>query len=253
MGPVMADAGPTDATGGAWDGRPRRVVGLDGCADGWVAVWLTDGRVDEVEVVDRADEVVAGPVAVGVDMPIGLVDAPVRAADRAARELLPGRASSVFNAPPRAVVEAFAAGEVADHAGATSLAKATTGSGISRQAWALVPKILEIDRLAAAGAPVYEAHPEVAFVLVAHEPLPRKRSWAGIQTRRAILERLGVAVPDRFVGDDRVAPDDVLDAAVVAWVADGIAAGRGVVTVPDATDQRDHGHPIVIHARIPPT
>ncbi len=232
----------------------RRVVGLDGCPDGWVAVWLRDGAVEEVEVVAHAGEVLDDDIAVaGVDMPIGLVDAPVRDADRAARELLGARASSVFNAAPRAVLDAYARGEATDHAAASAAAVAATGRGMTRQAWALVPKILEIDRLVARGAPLYEAHPEVAFVLVAHEPLPRKRSWAGIQTRRAVLERLGIVLPSRFPGDDRVAPDDVLDAAIVAWVADAVATGEGLVTVPDATAQSDHGRPIVIHARVPPS
>lgn len=242
------------AGAGGPGGPGRVVVGLDACRGGWVCVRLVDGRVDEVEVVEEAGEALADDVVIaGIDIPIGLVDTPGRDADRAARDLLRGRASSVFSAPPRAVVAAYVAGTLAEHAEATALARATTGKGISQQAWRLTPKIAEVDALAAAGHPVREVHPEVAFALVAGEPLPRKVTWAGIETRRAVLRPLGLELPDRFPGDDRAAPDDVLDAAVVAWVADGIATGEGALTIPDTTDQRDHGRPIQIHARIPPS
>lgn len=231
----------------------RRVLGIDGCAPGWVVVTLLDGLVAEVEVVTSLGETVAGPApdAVAVDMPIGLVDAP-RDADRAARRLLPGRASSVFSAPPRSVVDAARHGEVTEHATASARAVALMGKGISMQAWRLVPAIIEVDDLVAAGHDLHEVHPEVAFAVLAGGALPRKRSWAGITTRRAVLERLGVVLPDRFPGDERIAPDDVLDAAVCAWVADGIAGAGALVTVPDTTAQSDHGRPVVITARLPP-
>lgn len=232
---------------------PRRVLGIDGCAPGWVVVTLVDGAVAEVEVVAALAEALEGPApaAVAVDMPIGLLDVP-RDADRAARLLLPGRASSVFSTPPRSVVDAARSGEVTEHAAATAMAVEVLGSGISMQAWRLVPAILEADALVAAGHDLREVHPEVAFAVLAGGALPRKRSWAGITTRRAVLERLGVVLPDRFPGDEQVAPDDVVDAAVCAWVADGIAGAGEVITVPDATDQRDRSRPVVITARVPP-
>jgi predicted RNase H-like nuclease len=231
----------------------RQVLGVDGCSVGWVVVRLVEGEVRDVEVVARLEEVLDDAVvdAVGVDMPIGLVDGP-READAAARQLLPGRASSVFSTPPRAVIDGARAGELTTHADATELAVRSTGLGLSMQAWRLVPRIIEVDALQACGHPLHEVHPEVAFAVLAGAPLPRKRSWAGITTRRAILDRHGVVLPDRFPGDEDVAPDDVVDAAVCAWVADGIAGAGPVVTLPDRTDQRDRGRPIVITARVPP-
>lgn len=233
----------------------RDARGIDGCADGWVVVTLRDGTCSDIEVVDHLDEGLEGdpaPGAIGVDMPIGLVDASARVADRAARRLLPGRASSIFNAPPRAVVDAWRAGELPDHARASQLARDRTGRGISQQAWRLVPKIAEVDAAVARGVPLLEVHPELAVAILVGEPLPRKRTWAGMTTRRGLLARLGIELPERFIGDARCAPDDVLDAAIVAWVADGAAAGEALLTVPDATDERDHDRPIVIHARRPP-
>lgn len=231
----------------------RRVIGADGCAQGWVVVTLADGEVADVEVVDALAEALAPPVdAAGVDMPIGLVDGP-RQADVAARRLLPGRASSVFSAPPRRVVEGYRDGSITDHAAATTLATAVTGVGLSMQTWRLVPKIAAVDDLVAAGHDLLEVHPEVAFAAIVGDVPPPKRSWGGVTTRRSILARHGVVLPDRFPGDEHVAPDDVVDAAVCAWVADARAAGLPLLQVPDATDQVDRGRRIVIMARPAPT
>jgi predicted RNase H-like nuclease len=242
------------------------VVGLDGCPTGWVAVTMRAGTVMSVAVVDDVRAaLVLTPAVVAIDMPVGLVDAP-RDTDAAARVLLPGRASSVFNTAPRSVVEGWLDGTVTTHAEASDLTRTITGVGLSQQAWRLVPKMAEVERLAAGGpgaleggggataptAPdVREVHPELAFATVAGAPLPRKRSWAGLRARTRLLAGLGVELPDRFPGDVRAAPDDVVDAAICAWVADGVASGAQVVAVPEHTDQRAHGRPIVIYVRRP--
>ena len=232
--------------------QPRRVLGVDGCPAGWVTVRLIDGVVDDVEVVETLDAALESPYdAVAIDMPIGLLQAP-RGADQAARQVLGHRASSVFSTPPRAVVSAWTDGSVTEYAQANALATETIGSGISQQAWRLVPKIAEVDRHVAAGAPLHEVHPEVAFAIVVGAALPRKRSWAGFTTRRAVLERYELMLPERFTGDDAAAPDDVLDAAICAWVADGIASGAPTLSIPEGTQQTDRGRPVVMTARIPP-
>jgi predicted RNase H-like nuclease len=229
----------------------RRVVGLDGCPTGWVAVLLEDGILADVRVVASiADALtVHAPSIAGIDMPVGLVDA-IRETDVAARALLPGRASSVFSTAPRSVVDGHRDGSISSHAQASERCRAVTGQGLSQQAWRLVPKMAEVDELAASGAPLFEVHPELAFATIAGAPLPRKRSWPGIALRRALLEELGVILPDRFSGDVAAAPDDVVDAAVCAWVADGLAgAGGELMRVPAVTSQRAFGRPIAITAR----
>jgi predicted RNase H-like nuclease len=203
-------------------------------------------------VAEVLDDDRAPGAIVGIDMPIGLRDTPSRGADVAARRLLPGRASSIFNAPPRSVLDGFVAGSITDHAAASARSVAVTGKCISQHAWRLVPKIAELDRAVAAGATLLEVHPEVAFAILVGEPLPRKRSWAGLTTRRGLLERLVIVVPERFPGDADCAPDDVLDAAICAWVADGLASGEPPLTVPDRATEFDGDRPIVIHARRPP-
>jgi predicted RNase H-like nuclease len=228
----------------------RRVLGLDGCPTGWVAVALLDGRVDDVRVVGSIEEALGlhHPVVTGIDMPVGLVDAP-RDTDAAARALLPGRASSVFSTAVRSVVTGWSSGELTTHAQATARSVEVLGAGLSQQAWRLVPKMAEVERLVASGAQLTEVHPELAFATVAGGPLPRKRSWPGMRLRGELLEELGLRLPARFPGDTAAAPDDVVDAAICAWVADGLAGAGPVRTVPERTDQSAYGRPIVITVR----
>ena len=241
---LTTDRGARRAPGG------RIVLGLDGCPTGWVAVTLRDGAVDDVRVVPRIEDAAAtvGAVRIGIDMPVGLVDGP-RDTDAAARALLPGRASSVFSTAARSVVEGWVAGTVTTHAQATALSVAVSGAGLSQQAWRLVPKMAEVERIAAGGTVLTEVHPELAFATVAGAPLPRKRSWPGLMLRRELLVDLGVDLPTRFPGDAAAAPDDVVDAAICAWVADGLASGAPVRHVPEFTLQVAHGLPIVITVR----
>jgi predicted RNase H-like nuclease len=231
----------------------RRAIGVDGCRGGWVVVLLEQGAVARVTVVDTLDELLTErdgwpDVPVAVDIPIGLLDVD-READAAARRALRGRAASVFAAPPRVVVDGYLDGSITEHAAASAAAAAVTGKGLSMQSWRIVPKIAEVDRLVVRGHRLFEVHPELAFTTAAGAVLPRKTSWPGIATRRALLAELGLDLPDRFPGDERTAPDDVVDAAICAWVADGIAAGAALRTVPERTAQADHGRPVVIHAR----
>jgi predicted RNase H-like nuclease len=233
----------------------RLALGLDGCASGWVAVLLVDGAVDRVEVVPGVAVALrwADVDAVGIDIPIGLFDAAAREADVAARRRLPGRASTVFNAPPKAAVEAYRRRPGLDHATASALARATTGKGISQQAWRLVPRIVEVEDVVATGPDPLEVHPEVAFAELGRgQRLPRKTSWAGLAERRRLLAAVGVLPPERFPGDDGCAPDDVLDAAVVAWVADGRASGERLVRLPEPPQEDDRGRRVCVHARTPP-
>lgn len=234
----------------------RRALGLDGTADGWMAVVLQDGRFADAFVVGSGAEAVARaePAAVAVDMPVGLLDVAVRESDAAARSALTGAASTVFNAPPRSVVDAWRRGEVAAHADASELSRQVTGSGLSQQTWRLVPKIAEIDELAEAwGAGLRECHPELAFrQLTAGERLPRKRSWDGLMRRRAVLAGIGVVLPEVLpAGGHRAAPDDVLDAAVCAWVGAGIAGGAPLQPHPSQPGQVARGRPIAVWTRPP--
>ena len=203
-----------------------RVLGVDGCRAGWIGVVLGAGHppvgVFGPSIVDLVNE--AGPVdLMGIDMPIHPPDAGTRPADLAARAHLGRKASSVFPTPARTVLAA------ATYEEACRVARAIDGRAISRQAWSLRNKILEVDGwLASAPCPVQEVHPEVSFSLLAGAPIAaNKRTWAGQSARRRSLELAGIPVPSDLgpSGVAGVGADDVLDAAVVAWSARRIAEG----------------------------
>ncbi|MFI2366328.1 DUF429 domain-containing protein [Promicromonospora sp. NPDC019610] len=76
----------------------------------------------------------------GIVIPIGMPDgAGHRQADVLARLAVGPRWPSVFMTPPRAALTA------PDYAAALEIARRVSGKGISRQAWALGPRILEVD------------------------------------------------------------------------------------------------------------
>lgn len=219
-------SGPTPAL------RPA-VAGVDGCRSGWVVATWTDGSgaVLQLEVVGRFDEVVQrvvqGEVAlVAVDMPIGLADSGPRQCDRAARQLLGPRRSSIFPTPIRAVLACETYPE------ALEISRKACGVGLSKQAWFLVPKLREVDavmRRSRRTDTVLEVSPELSFAALAGAPLMHpKRTVEGLRIR---LELLRPYFPDlddlltrRYPG---AAPDDLLDACALAWSAHRLQQGNG--------------------------
>jgi predicted RNase H-like nuclease len=198
------------------------VLGLDGCKAGWIGVVLSDHALLGAVFGGTVEQVVAAAGRLGqirviaIDIPIGIPEAGPRQADVLARQMLPGRASSVFSTPIRAAIEA------ATHAEANEASRRLSGKGLSAQSYALAQKILEIDRyLARATVPVIEVHPEVAFSQMNGVPVPwSKKTWAGHERRRALLAEQGIVVPNE-IGDAGAygGVDDVLDAAAAAWIA----------------------------------
>jgi predicted RNase H-like nuclease len=212
-------------------------VGVDGCRGGWIAVTLCAGHAPVVSVHAsfRAILETAGERAIiSVDMPIGLPDfvgAGGRGPERIVRRFLGERQSSVFSIPSRAAVSARS------YADACSIALATSDPPrkVSKQAFFLFPKILEIDALMTPElqARVREVHPEVAFWrLNGKRPmsLPKKIGGkvnpAGIGERRALLAK--ACFSDSFLATKPpvgAAIDDFIDACVCAVTSQRIAAG----------------------------
>jgi predicted RNase H-like nuclease len=226
-------------------------VGLDGTPGGWIAVVVRDDRVATARrMPDLASVISRYPaVPIAVDIPIGLVDEPQREADVAARSQLSHTASSVFAAPCRSVVDAYRAGSIGDHAAANALSRRVTGAGLSRQSWGIVPKIAEADAQVERGVRLYEVHPELSFRLLAGRPLAGKRTWNGVMARLALLRAHGVELPPAIDGGERVPPDDVFDAAVIAWTAAGVHHPAGLRSHPVDPRQHDRGLSIAIWTR----
>lgn len=212
---------------------PIVVAGADGCRAGWVLATHEELRV--VPRLDRAE--IDGISVLGVDMPIGLPIDARRACDVEARRALGLRGSSVFPTPPRACLG------TATHAAAVERARAAFGSGISIQAFHLLPKIAEVDALVDPREPdrVIEVHPELSFATMRRlrtgdlSPLPRKAEPAGLTARRQLLAREGIEVRPTPRG---AKPDDVLDAYAVLWSAERFARGDALVLGDGSRDAR---------------
>jgi predicted RNase H-like nuclease len=211
-------------------GGAGRVVGVDAAGrHGWVGVLLDVEGFVAARVGSLVDIVGwAEPVdVVGVDIPIGHVEGGVRRADVEARRFVGPRAASVFAAPPAGAVAA------ASYAEANERLRSGGAAMLSRQAWALVPKMIEAAAIADADPRVFEVHPEVSFRALAGEGLAwSKKSWNGLHLRRRLLADAGVVLPDVVPEVAGAVADDVVDAAAVAWSARRISAGTAR-TFPD--------------------
>ena len=180
------------------------------------------------DVVASAAEVLACTAdcaAVGVDIPLGLPDgARRRACDvQTAARLGPAR-SSVFPAPPRAVLAA------PTYAEACTVARRLTGRAISVQTFQIGAKILDWESVPAPPDRVVEVHPELSLRTLAPEVrFAPKKSARGAGQRIAALARW--VDPARALADLPVGArlDDVLDALAVAWSAARWADGAAEV------------------------
>ena len=185
-----------------------RVAGVDAAPGGWAVIVLDDGAVATAEVVPTFAEVVALDASVlAVDIPFALQADGWRVADREAKRLLGARHSTIFMTPPEAVLACI------DYPSANARCRELTGGGLSKQMYNLFARMREVR---AAGVPVHEVHPELAFVSMAGAPLPSKRTAEGMACRRSLLANLDLPP---------AASHDLLDAAVCALVARRIAAG----------------------------
>lgn len=223
------------------------VLGVDACKAGWVGLRLDGDMIPEAFCASTIEELAAtaGPVEViGIDIPIGLPASGVRQAEALARVLVGPRASSVFTPSPRAVLEA------PTHAEASALCRTLTGRGVTQQAYALGPKILEVDDwLGRTKTQVVEVHPEVSFATLAGTVLREPKStWAGFHLRRRLLADAGIVLNgDLGLAGLRVGVDDVLDAAVAAWSAQRVLKGQAE-SLPDPPEVVGRGRLAAIWA-----
>ncbi|WP_419186394.1 DUF429 domain-containing protein [Rohdeia mirabilis] len=230
------------AARGEWRGA-RVGVGVDGCRGGWCGFALRatgfDGeRFTEARLAGACEsdlERLVGALGAPprarlcLDMPIGLPDGTAtRACDDAARRALGPRRSSLFAAPPRAVLH-----EV-EHAVANVIARRASGRGLSLQSFHLLPKVRAVDVWMRGSSAVadravdraVECHPELAFARLRGAPMDEpKRTPGGRAARLELLERLVPGARDateELLARHRrseLAHDDVADALVLAVVA----------------------------------
>lgn len=233
-----------------------RAIGIDGCRGGWFAVirqadgWRSWLSPTLTELLDQ--QAVGTPIF--IDIPIGLPDGRKRRCDHLARRLLsPYRHSSVFSTPVRDAVHA------ADYASACMINAQQTGNRITRQTWNICPKIREVDHYLRQHAEwqthLYESHPEVAFyALNGQSSLPtRKKSHEGQQQRLALLTH-HIDGAQAFYSDclaryprKLLQPDDILDAMVLAVMADRAEQAEGeLISLTDPAEHDRFGLPMRI-------
>jgi len=208
------------------------IAGVDGCKEGWVGVWLdqsgtvagTFSSVSLEEVLQSIPDLITA----GIDMPIQLLDAPVRPADTLARSALGAeRGRSVFPALPR-----FTIGKKwidADFNDVNTQCRKLYGRAFSRQSLHLRAKIAEVNQAQREGFPVIEVHPELSFAAMNNgRPLTfSKKTWGGFRERISLLEEKGLHLKDSLLLPVRnLAPDDIIDAAAAAWSAYRYSVGQ---------------------------
>jgi predicted RNase H-like nuclease len=149
-----------------------------------------------------------------IDVPIGLCDG-VRPVDLGAERVTSRWNPRAFLSPARCAVTA------GDWAEADRLNRAATGSGLSRRAWAIVPRIRATDECLrshpSARRAVREVHPEVCFRALAGRP-----PAAGEKTPAGLAERL--APPEPLVPGARA----LMDLALASWPRSVLAADDAV-------------------------
>ncbi len=228
-------------------------VGLDWAGTGWVGAVLRDGGDHTIDVFPTILNVWRHHAAADrilVDIPIGLAAAGKRPCDVRAKELLaPERHTSVFWPPVRSALSTKT----------LTAAKAETephGFSLSNQAWAIVPRIRELEAFFAhvpeAADTVRESHPEVCFAAFNDgEPLAHAKSTAeGLEDRRAHLADQNPDLSALF--DEAVATfidppaharrlhadarDDIVDALVLAETANRSAQRLGTLPADPPVD-----------------
>jgi predicted RNase H-like nuclease len=197
-----------------------KVLGIDACRGKWLAVALDEGHFDEARLASDAAALVAAwpeAAAIGVDIPIGLPETPLRETDRAARDFVGERRSSVFATFPSVVLEA----PTYEEAKAICVTRGWPKPSI--QSYGMRHRIFEIARLATGDERVIEVHPEVSFRELLGRTLSPKRTGSGGSERRLALADAGIDLPDL-----PYPLEDVLDAAVAAWSAMRYAHGKAL-------------------------
>jgi predicted RNase H-like nuclease len=223
--------------------RPTTALGVDGWSRGWVGIELHDCRFAAAYREATLDALISRVKAdaIGVDIPLGLLDRGWRNADLHAKKLLGTRSSRVFLTPPRSAFDELA------HASASARCRELNQSGFSIQAWALKRKLLEANMINEAGSVgLHEVHPEVSFAAMGLPPHDRgKKTWAGQCARRRLLHGVGIDLPDEVGAAGIVPPDDVLDAAAAAWSAHRIATAAAN-SLPDPPQLNERGQRLAI-------
>ena len=215
--------------------KAKSVVGVDGCKDGWLAIRHSESGALDPRIVTSLSDLAPLPDVIAIDIPIGLRNTGARTCDRLARKFIGPRASSVFPAPIRPVLE------IDDFSRANKLARSIHGKGMSKQTVAIMPKIRKIDKELQSRSTLrnltYEVHPEVTFrAWLGKDVEFAKKGKDGFDLRSRLVEEFFGRTAFQYVRESApksvVADDDILDAFAAVWSAWRILAGISL-TLPE--------------------
>ena len=221
-------------------------IGVDGCKGGWIAAILDHGSL-QFKRYARINEIVSDYSdfdAFMIDMAIGLRNsADQLRPDKAAKEELGRKSSSVFPIPSRDAV--YAEGEEAQkQANFRAL-----GKSLSKQSIAIIPKIKELDVFLNTHPEyknrILESHPEVVFSrLNGAVVASRKKEFTGIMEREQILseylEKNEIAGLWERAKEYKCKQDDLMDAVCLA-VAGALHAHGLSETIPGKPEADETG------------
>lgn len=215
-------------------------AGADGCRRGWVFVYQIDGKLDTMVTTTVREALSRLPpeTVLAIDIPIGLPRSGDRPCCKQARRLLQTRRSSVFPVPVRSCIGART------HEEAKDMHYRADGRRISAQAWAILPKIREVDELMRTDHSlrqrIDEMHPEVSFCRWGGQPMKhRKTRKLGYLEREALIDSVWPGERDRLCRNVRgeASRDDFNDAFAALWTARRITDGTAVHLMSPENDQ----------------
>lgn len=233
--------------------------GVDGCRVGWFYFALARSQEPRWDIVSDIEKLVSSvddSDRIFIDIPIGLPDRHEgRLCDGEARKRLGRhRASSVFPAPVRAALTATT------YEDAKRISRDASGQGLTRQTFAILPKVREVDGLLRksdkARRILREVHPEICFwALAGGRPMRhKKKARAGIDERLALVEGFCPSVAEAFAQirpkfrSRDLGEDDILDAMAAAITAS--AGPETLMTLPKSPARDSCGLPMEMVYRV---
>jgi len=263
----------------AWSGcsrLPRGInnvskifVGADGCKGGWFAIALTENGYPEPKCFRNISELwnkYKKASIILIDIPIGLRDEgnEERKCDKDARKLLrPPRAYSVFPAPCRPVIREE------DYNKAKEINRDKTKKGLTKQTFAIMPKIRDVDDFLrnnkSARSRIRETHPEICFwglnrgqAMKYPKRKHKVHERKGAEERKNLLESVCKSIyPKNYRKIEElveefdkpeykskgIAPDDILDALAAAVTA-MLGDKNGFEKLPQKLEKDSQGLPM---------
>ena len=200
----------------------NNLVGIDGCSKGWILVSgnVQSTFIDNVQFSDSLSYLLSGfqKSKIVIDMPIILTTDYCRECDILAKRFLGSKKqSTVFLAPSRAILECK------NYTSANELSKKKYGKGLSKQAWNLKAKIIEVGSLQRSSNKIIEGHPECSFKMLKEEGLESsKKTSFGMFERLKLLKGEGldpIDVGSKLNSNIDVKADDLIDAMILFWTA----------------------------------